>query len=123
LNLLNPQKSPCLNFCVYGIIFIFILIFIYKFCEYFIFIHLFSYLAIFYSFIYQNLICLFFYLIDTGKLRVRAAADGEGAAVQPLVRAGEQLRATRLHHAPGKLPSKRVISSLIYNFVIILKKI
>ncbi len=67
------------------------------------FCHIFSYLPIFYSFIYQNLICLFFYLIDTGKLRVRAAADGEGAAVQPPVPAGEQLRATRLQHASGKL--------------------
>ena len=51
--------------------------------------------AILYSFIYQILfICLFFYSIDTGKLRVRAAADGERAAVQPLVRAGQQLWAT-----------------------------
>jgi hypothetical protein len=58
------------------------------------FYNLFSFLFIFYSFIYQNLICLFFYLIDSGKLRVRAAADGEGAAVQPPVRAGEQLWAT-----------------------------
>jgi hypothetical protein len=52
---------------------------------------------------FDSSILYLFYWIDTGKLRVRAAADGEGAAVQLPVPAGQQLRATWLQHASGKL--------------------